>query len=114
MTGKQDTGARAESCADAFLRTLGFQILDKNVRTPYGEIDLVCRENKTLVFVEVRYRASVTFGQPEDTVLGRKMTRMRQSAEWYVSQHRINSDYRLDVIGITGEPAKITHIIDAS
>ncbi len=113
MTIAQDTGARAETRAAAFLRTQGFAILKQNIRTPYGEIDLLCQDGTTLVFVEVRYRRTPQFGEPEETTVGRKMQRMRQSAEWYVSQQKVEGDYRLDVIGMVGNPPRYTHIRDA-
>lgn len=114
MTDKQDVGIRAETRAAGFLRTKGFKILERNVRTPYGEIDLICRDGKTMVFVEVRYRYSTNFGQPEDTILGKKLNTMKQSAEWYIENHKISNDYRLDIVGITGNPPDLTHIQDAS
>lgn len=113
MSRTQATGARAEASAADYLRTKGFRVLKQNVRTPYGEIDLLCQDGSTLVFVEVRYRRSTQFGEPEETTVGRKMQRMRQSAEWYVSQQKVEGDYRIDVIGMAGDPPAFTHIHDA-
>jgi putative endonuclease len=108
----QERGKHGEDLAAAFLLAHGFRILARNARTPFGEIDLVCRDGQTVVFVEVRYRASTAFGQPEETVLGRKLDRMRQSAEWYVTAHKLQGAYRLDVIGIAGKPPRPTHLQD--
>ena len=108
----QIRGKHGENLAAAFLRRIGFRILARNVHTPFGEIDLVCRDQQAHVFVEVRLRASTTFGLPEETVLGRKLDRMRQSAEWYVTTHKLKDTYRIDIIGITGEPPRCTHLVD--
>ncbi len=114
MARARETGARAEQLAADFLRARGFRILQRNVRTPYGEIDIVGQEAGMLVLVEVRYRASALFGHPEATVLGKKFARMRASAEWYVAHVNWAHHYRIDVVGITGGPPEMTHIRNAS
>ncbi len=108
----QERGQRGEDLAANFLRKENFRIVERNVRTPHGEIDLVCQDSATMVFVEVKYRGSTAFGQPEEVVVGRKLQRMQRAAEWYVTQHKLMGAYRLDVIGITGEPPRCTHLVD--
>jgi putative endonuclease len=110
----QEQGKRGEDLAAAFLRQRNFRIVARNVRTPHGEIDLVCEDGTTVVFVEVKYRASTTFGEPEEVVLGKKLRRMRDAAEWYVTQHALPGAYRVDVVGITGNPPRCTHLEDVS
>lgn len=65
-------GRRAEWLAAQYLRLKGYRILDRNVRTPYGEIDLVLRRDKTVIFAEVKRRrgdvpagAAVTWRQQQ-------------------------------------------------
>ncbi|MDP2789784.1 MAG: YraN family protein [bacterium] len=108
----QERGKRGEDFAASFLLKNGFRIVERNVRTPFGEIDLVCNDATTTVFVEVKYRASTAFGQPEEVVVGKKLMRMRHAAEWYVTQHKLQGAYRLDVVGITGDPPRCTHLVD--
>lgn len=108
----QERGKRGEDFATDFLRKKGFKIVERNVRTPFGEIDIVCRDGKTTVLVEVKYRASTAFGEPEEVVLGKKLERMRRAAEWYVTQYKLRGAYRLDVVGITGTPPRCTHLVD--
>ena len=57
-------GLAAESQAAAYLQAKGYTLLARNFRTPHGEVDLILQHKKTLVFVEVKQRASVAFGGP--------------------------------------------------
>ncbi|MDQ2867164.1 MAG: YraN family protein [Verrucomicrobiota bacterium] len=62
-------GARGEKLARRFLRQQGYKILYRNFRARRGgEVDLVCRDDQTLVFVEVKTRSSENFGRPFDAV----------------------------------------------
>ncbi|MEK7631409.1 MAG: YraN family protein [Patescibacteria group bacterium] len=109
----QERGKRGEDLAADFLCAKGYRIIARNVRSPYGEIDLVCQERGTLVLVEVRYRASAAFGRPEETVVGQKLLRMQRSAEWYVTHTHYTDDYRIDVVGVT-QNGPITLLRDVS
>ncbi len=109
----QERGQQGEDLAANFLIAKGYAIVERNVRSPYGEIDVVCRERGILVLVEVRYRTSATFGRPEETVVGQKLTHMQRSAEWYVTQAHHTGDYRIDVVGVA-QDGHITHLQDVS
>lgn len=109
----QERGQQGENLAADFLQGKGYRITGRNVRSPFGEIDLVCRARGTLVLVEVRYRASASFGRPEETVVGQKLIRMQRSAEWYVSHTHHTGDYRIDVVGVA-QDGQVTHLQDVS
>ena len=64
----------------------------RNYRTRRGEIDLVLQEDASLVFVEVRYRVSIAFGRPEETVDPRKQSRLRLAAEAFLQRHQSGHD----------------------
>ena len=102
--------------AAEYLQKRGFKILQSNLRTPYGEIDLVCQHGKTLVFVEVKLRNSKDFGHPEDSVVGHKLERLKNSINWYLDNHKTIIDYRLDVVAIETDiqPPKISHLENIS
>ena len=77
---RRSTGLKGEEAAARFLARSGYEILDKNVRTRAGEIDLVAREGKTLVFVEVKTRKDVVEGDPPQAAVNtRKQNRIRQT-----------------------------------
>lgn len=97
-------GQQAEKLARDFLLRQGLSVVERNVRTPYGEIDIVCKHQTTVVFVEVRYRRNASFGTPAETVDARKRHKLRASAEHYLQQHRADSKKaaRFDIVAIQG------------
>lgn len=78
-------GRRAESLAGEFLQRQGLALLEKNWRSRFGEIDLVCAEGETIVFVEVRLRTNARFGSPGESIHGRKRSRLLAAARQYLS-----------------------------
>lgn len=106
MSYRRDIGRWGEEVARQYLGEQGYQILDSNVYTPYGEIDLVvfkedAQGNKLLVFVEVKTRTSDAFGHPEDSIDRRKLEHLLNSIEAYLENHEIMADqWRVDVISI--------------
>jgi putative endonuclease len=98
---RQRLGKWGERTAASYLTGRGYLILDNNCRTPYGEIDLITRIDNTIVFVEVKTRASQILGMPEISVSARKRMHMIQSAEYYIQQHPAAAcTWRIDVIAI--------------
>lgn len=109
MTHNQKIGRWGEDVAAAFLEKLGDEILDKNTRTPYGEIDLVTRRGGVTVFVEVKTRTTRSFGLPEEAITPRKQAHMLDAAEYYAAAHQIDS-WQVDVIAIEGKPGNVPSI----
>lgn len=111
------TGHAAETLACHHLENRGLQLVARNVRSPFGEIDLVMRDGKALVFVEVRQRANEKFGAPAETVGARKQGRLRATAEHYLQQHPQQSQNpcRFDIVAITdnGPRQRIEWLRDA-
>ena len=95
-------GHNAEQQACEHLLRQGLQLLERNYRSRYGEIDLIMRQDNTLVFVEVRYRQSSRFGSPAETVDARKQAKIRATAEHYLQQHpqRAGVSCRFDVVAM--------------
>ena len=101
MTSTIDRGAEGESHAVRALKKSHYKIVERNFRTPAGEIDIVAREGKCLVFVEVRTRGSVEFGLPQETVVNRKRKRLCKAARWYLQKNRIDDvECRFDVVAV--------------
>ena len=102
---RQALGKWGETQAADYLTRLGYQIIGRNVRTPYGELDLVAQvgagENSELVFVEVKTRASISLGPPEVSVDRRKQAHLIASAEHYLTLlEKLPAIWRIDVIAI--------------
>ncbi len=90
-----------ESLAGAYLNQHGIEILERNVRTPYGEIDLIGLDQQCLVFFEVRYRKSNVYGSPLETINYKKIRKLRKSMLWYLGRSDSMVENRLDIIAIT-------------
>jgi putative endonuclease len=100
---RQALGRWGEETAAAYLHSKGFEVLARNARTPYGEIDLVARRDGVTLFVEVKTRSSDKLGNPEESVNARKQEHMLAAAEHYAAEHAIDN-WQIDVIAITGRP----------
>lgn len=102
-TAKEREGIAAESRAAAFLEQAGLSLVTRNYRSPFGEIDLIMRQDQTLVFVEVRFRGRSDYGTPAETVDGRKQSRLRATAEHYLQRDRRASKRpcRFDIVAVT-------------
>jgi putative endonuclease len=94
----------------------GYELVERNYRTRYGELDLILRDENTLVFVEVKMRRGLGFGDPLEAVTPRKQAAIRTLAEQYLSEKEPDFDaLRFDVVGILvgkGAP-RVVHIEDA-
>jgi putative endonuclease len=105
-------GAEAEARAAEFLQRKGHRIVARNWCCRGGEIDLVCDDKGTLVFVEVRARASARHGAPVETVGDIKRRRLvRAAAQYLAARGDANVACRFDVVAITGDV--IEHFEDA-
>jgi putative endonuclease len=109
---KQRVGRWGEDLAAKYLASKGYQVLARNVRSPYGEIDLVVQLKDLTVFVEVKTRTSLSFGQPEEAVPQKKREHMQSAAEAYIQSHpEISGDWRIDVISIYRHPNAAPEIV---
>ena len=97
---RAERGRKAED--EALLRLLAarLQLVERNYRSRYGEIDLIMRDGRTLVFVEVRYRSRSRFGGAEESVDRRKQTRLVLTAASYLREHHLNCPTRFDVAAL--------------
>lgn len=111
---RRQVGQQGERRAERFLRSLGYAIVERNYRTPRGEIDLVAKDRDTLVFVEVRTRRRDGFGGPLASVGRQKQRQISNTALHYLTHSglRDRAAARFDVIGIVGEGrrADLTHV----
>lgn len=108
-------GERGEALAAEFLKRLGYDILQRNCRKQYGELDLVARDGRTVVFVEVKTRASGHWGDPADAVGPRKQRKLCLTALAFTARHRLHDrPLRFDVVAILlADPPDIRHHVNA-
>jgi putative endonuclease len=112
MPTNRSKGQQGENVAAGYLEKQGYEIIARNVRTPFGEIDLIAQKNsmtsifdteteKTIVFVEVKSRTTRTFGPPEEAITPRKQAHLLASIHYYIQQNpQPNANWRLDIIAV--------------
>jgi len=111
-----ELGKRGEALAVGELKKLGYKIVETNYRCRLGEIDLIAREGKSLVFVEIKTRRYKPLGYAKEAVHPRKQRQISKAALTYMKQKRLDgARARFDVVAIslTSEGAKIEVIKNA-
>lgn len=103
-------GLNAEFWAALYLRVTGYRILERRCRTPVGEIDIVARRGKNLVFVEVKTRMDMTTAL--ESISSTQRGRIVRAAQYYMARLRSEFDPRFDVIAIV-PPFSLRHIRNA-
>jgi len=108
-------GQIGETAAAAYLAKRGIKVIAQNVHTPFGEIDLVCCDGETQVFVEVKWRSRQTPGDALAAVDCRKQQRLSRAAAYWLAARENDGPARFDVIGLAGEPGewRVEHIRNA-
>ena len=98
---RQQFGEAGEALAARLLSKRGYKILETNHRNPLGEIDLIARDGDSLVFVEVKTRKSLHFGNPKWAVTPRKQRKLSMVALYYLkTTGQSQSKARFDVVAI--------------
>jgi len=99
----QRVGAWGEEQAAVWLTSQGYEVIRRNVRTPYGEIDIVAKKGDVTIFVEVKTLTSSKAFYPEQQITARKREHMLNSAMYHAAEHAIDH-WQIDVIAIEGKP----------
>lgn len=112
----REQGRIGEDLAVEYLTKKGYHILQRNFRFDRGEIDIVAQQGEELIFVEVKARRTVSYGEPEDALTPAKCEQIRRVAEGYMMEHDINGvSPRFDVVAIMLDEKTpvIRHLEDA-
>jgi len=103
---KDAVGAYGERVAARCLIEAGMELLERNWRSRRGELDIIARDGRTVVFCEVKTRRSVAFGGPAEAVGPAKVRRLRAlAAEWLSSHPEVRGEVRFDVVCVRPQPA---------
>lgn len=109
----QQVGKWGEETASKWLIEQGYEIVEQNMRTPYGEIDIIAKKESMTIFIEVKTLTSSKNFFPEQQITNRKREHMLNSAQHYAAEHKIDN-WQIDVIAIEGKQnPKITHFENA-
>lgn len=108
-------GKEGEDLACKYLKTKGYQIIERNFRIRGGEIDIIAKDGNTLVYVEVKTRGSESFGRGEEAVTPYKIRFLIRAAKFFRNNRRyltLPELERIDVVSINtlGLNPKINHI----
>ena len=96
----QTLGNKGEELAKTFLLEKGYELLEQNWRHKKSEVDLICRKDGVLIFVEVKTRSTDRFGYPEESVGFRKEEKLAQAAAEYIEQTNHQDEIRFDIVSI--------------
>jgi len=107
-------GDKSETEACNHLQRLGYEIVERNWKTKYCEIDIVARKESTLYFVEVKHRKNATRGDGLAALTKKKLNQMKFAAEFYVHVNKLSCDRRLMAISTTGDEPAIEAMLEIS
>lgn len=105
---RNELGRKGEVLARKYLLNRGYTILDSNYRSQNGEIDIICMDGETVVFVEVKSRTSEIFGAPAESVNWQKQKRLHRLAQEYLITRKLESrPVRFDVLSLIFLPGDV-------
>jgi putative endonuclease len=106
-----DTGRLGEEAAAKYLQAQGYNILERNYRTRWFEIDIIAEKKDKLVFVEVRTKAGTQFGLPEETIDCKKLGRLIKAAYGYLAYHKLGCEqFQIDAVCIVLDNCGVNRI----
>ncbi|MBQ8973341.1 MAG: YraN family protein [Clostridia bacterium] len=104
----QSKGALGEARAGQALTQMGFTILERNWRCPFGELDIIAREGDTIAFIEVKTRSSRRFGAPAEAVNRTKRLHILRAAQTYLMQNdALDASCRFDIAEVLPEGVRL-------
>jgi len=105
-----ERGQLLEEKAAHFLKDQGLRIYMRNFRCKLGELDIIALDGDTVVFIEVRYRASTAFGGPLASITASKQQKLIRTAQYFLQGKRVfhNASCRFDVIAMSGDVSQPT------
>lgn len=110
MSTKQEIGSYGEELAVKHLVKKGYKILTRNWRFQKGEIDIIALDKEWLVFVEVKTRSTIDFGNPEEFISTRQQKMIVNTAHQFIVDNDRQEESRFDAIGIVIQNNKVVQI----
>lgn len=109
METTKQIGDKGEDLAVKYLKKKKYEIITRNFRTRYGEIDIIAIDEDMLVFIEVKAKSSDKFGSPADMITPKKLDKIKKTAKHYLQEKELgNIPWRIDAILIKDE--KLEHL----
>ena len=109
MKNRRRLGIVYEVRVADYLRQKGYLVLEQNFSCRFGEIDLICKKEDCLVFVEVKYRGGSCYGAPAEAVNAEKRRRICNTASYYLYKHHLpmTTPCRFDVAAVSGQSIQV-------
>ena len=117
MAAHNELGKWGEALAAEFVEQQGYEILERDWKSGHHDLDIIARDEDTLVIIEVKTRRNRLFGDPEEAIDYKKRLSLQSAINHYVKSHRIKIPMRFDVIsivGMIGSTPEIDHIKDVT
>ncbi len=113
MDSRKELGRWGEELAVRWLEDNSFDVIERNYRTQWGEIDIVAKKDDVLYFVEVRTVKGSLFSHPLETLTKRKLERLKKTIYCYLKARRYRGFYRTLFIGVApGDPPTVSTLFD--
>lgn len=112
MPKKDETGKLGEELASKYLRGQGYRVLDERCRTRFGELDIICRKGRVIVFVEVRSRQKLEGLPAEESLSPQKMDHIIKCAQSWLGAKKLSENpVRFDLVTVdfSGEKPRLSH-----
>lgn len=116
MVNTHIIGQTAEDIAVEYLTAQKIKVIDRNYRTRYGEIDIIAKDGKEIIFVEVKAKNTSRFGKPYEMVTAKKKKKLISTSKSYLLDNRLiieKVNWRIDVISIDYETGQIEWLKNA-
>ena len=106
----QINGKLGEDVACKYLKKKKYQILERNFRTRFGEIDIVAKKGDCIAFVEVKTRSATEYGKPCEAVTFSKQQKIIKTARMYIQEQNLDAAFSFDIIEVLLDKGKVTSL----
>ncbi len=98
---QRTVGADYERLAGEYLQSLGYAIVEYNIYTPYGEVDILAQKDGSYYFFEVKYRSGSSYGSPKEAIHYKKLSSMKKTMWYVIKERKLRLWAYLAFVGIT-------------
>jgi len=110
MLSKRSKGDIGELFAIRLLSNLGYNLIERNFHSKFGEIDIIAQDGNTLSFLEVKTRWSKKYGKPEESITPNKIRKIKKTIDYYLLMHNLKNikNYKIEIVALEADAGIIT------
>ncbi len=105
-----NSGKTGENVACKYLKKNGYQILERNYRKNYGELDIIAKSGENIAFVEVKTRKNDLYGSPSEFVTVSKQKKIIKTAYTYIQENNLDAEFTFDIIEVYLKGRRVSDI----